>query len=191
MKRKLLFAMLLASLGLSAQTTHHINWSMATTSTQASPTIDQGDIVTWTWADSAPHTVTSNAGGAENFTSAQLTGSGQTFSHTFDNIGATSYKCNVHPMMAGTITVSAVAGVKDNKKVGFDYFPNPVTDILTITAENPVDKIQVYDINGKLIMDSKSGNSINKVYMSGFRAGTYVVKVITGNAFESVTVIKK
>lgn len=191
MKTKLLFTMLLVSFGLSAQTTHHISWSMATTNAQASPTIDQGDIVTWTWADTAPHTVTSNAGGAETFASSQLTGTGQTFSHTFANVGTTSYKCNVHPMMTGTVTVSAVAGVKDNKKVGFEYFPNPVTDILTINAENAVDKIQVYDINGKLVMDSASGNVSNKIYMSGFRAGTYIVKVITGNASESVTVIKK
>lgn len=191
MKGKLLFAMLLASVGLSAQTTHHISWSMATSSTVASPTINQGDIVTWTWADTAPHTVTSNTGGAETFASAQQTGSGKTFSHTFANVGATSYKCNVHPMMTGTITVSAVAGIKDNKKAGFEYFPNPVTDILTINSENPVDRIQVYDINGKIVMDSASGNASNKIYMSGFRSGTYIVKVITGNASETVTVIKK
>lgn len=191
MKGKLLFAMLLASIGLSAQTTHHISWSMAISNAQASITIDQGDIVTWTWADTAPHTVTSNAGGAESFASAQLTGNGQTFSHTFANAGATSYKCNVHAMMTGTITVSAVAGIKDNNKVSFSYFPNPVTDILTINSEIPVDKIQVYDVNGKLVMDSASGNATNKVYMSGFNAGTYIVKVITGSTSESVTVIKK
>lgn len=191
MKGKLLFAMLLASVGLSAQTTHHISWSMATTNAQASPTIEQGDIVTWTWADTAPHTVTSNAGGAESFASSQLTGNGQTFSHTFANVGATSYKCNVHAMMTGTITVSAVAGIKDNKKVGFEYYPNPVTDVLTVTSQNPVDKIQVFDINGRLVMDSASGNASNKIYMSGFKAGTYIVKVITGSAFETVTVIKK
>jgi len=191
MKGKLLFTMLLASIGLSAQTTHHISWSMATSNAQASVTIPQGDIVTWTWADAAPHTVTSNAGGAESFASAQLTGNGQTFSHTFANAGTTSYKCNVHAMMTGTITVTAVAGIKDNKKVGFSYYPNPVTDILTINSENPVDKIQVYDSNGKLVMDSASGNASNKVYMSAFMAGTYIVKVVTGSATESVTVIKK
>lgn len=191
MKGKLLLGMLLATLGLSAQTTHHINWFMGVTSAQASMTIEQGDTVEWMWTDNLPHTVTSNAGGTETFASSQLTGNGQTFSHTFDNAGATSYKCNIHAMMTGTITVDAVAGVKDSAKIKFEYFPNPVTDILTISAEQDIDRIEIYDVNGKQVMNSKSGNTTSKVYMANYTAGTYFVKVFIGNQSQNVTVVKK
>ena len=190
MKTKLLLGLLLASTGLTAQTTHHIDWFMGVTSASASITIEQGDTVEWEWTDNLPHTVTSNAGGAETFNSGNITGNGQTFSHTFANAGTTSYKCNVHAMMQGTITADAVAGVRDNSKIRFDAFPNPVVDIFTITSDNVIDRIEMYDANGRQIMNSKSGNQTSKIYMSGYAAGTYFVKVIAGNSSKAVTVIK-
>lgn len=191
MKIKLLLGMLLMSLGLNAQTTHHLNWFMGVTNVQASLTIDQGDIVTWTLTDNLPHTITSNAGGTNSFDSGNISGNGQTFSHTFVNTGVTTYKCNIHAMMQGTITVDAVAGVIENSKVKFEYFPNPTTDVLTINAGEIIDSIEIYDSTGRQVMNSKSGNATSKVYMANYTAGTYFVKVHTGNKIENITVLKK
>jgi len=190
MKGKLLLGLLLTSLGLSAQATHHIDWFMGVSNTNASTTINQGDTVIWTWTDNLPHTVTSDAGGAETFASSQLTGNGQTFSHVFANAGATSYHCNIHSMMMGTITASAVAGLENNNKIDFEYYPNPVTDILTINAKDAIDRIEIYDVNGKQVMNSKSGNPTSKIYMANYNAGTYFVKVFVGNESKNVTVVK-
>lgn len=191
MKIKLLLGLLLTSLGLSAQTTHHLNWFMGVTTAQASLTINQGDIVTWELTDGLPHTITSNAGGANSFDSGNISGNGQTFSHTFANVGVTTYKCNVHAMMQGTITTDAVAGVIENNKLKFEYFPNPTTDILTINAGEIIDRIEIYDSSGRQIMNSKSGNATSKIYMANYTAGTYFVKVFIGDKAENITVIKK
>lgn len=190
MKGKLLLGMFMLTFGAFAQTTHHINWFMGVSDTEASIAIDQGDIVQWTWTDALPHTVTSIAGGAETFNSGQKTGNGQTFSHTFANEGVTDYKCNVHAMMAGTITVNAVAGIDENNKIGFEYYPNPTTDILTINAVEVIDRIEIYNVSGKQVMNSKSGNTNNKIYMGNYPAGTYYVKVFTANAYKDITIVK-
>lgn len=190
MKGKLLLAMLFATLVVTAQETHHINWFMGVSSTEASLTINQGDIVVWTWTDALPHTVTSNAGGAESFNSGNITGNGQTFSHTFVNEGSTTYKCNVHSMMTGTITVSAVAGIGEISKKGLEFYPNPATDVLTINSEEVIDSIQIYDMNGKEIMNSKSGNTTSKIYMDNYPAGIYYVKVFAGENAKGIKVIK-
>lgn len=71
----------------------------------ASLTVTVGDTVTWTNADDSPHTVT--ASGA--FDSGNLNG-GQTFSHTFDEIGTFTYVCLYHDEMVATITVVAASG---------------------------------------------------------------------------------
>jgi len=191
MKRKLLLGMLLAPLGLSAQATHHIDWFMGVSDTDASIPVNQGDTVIWTWTDNLPHTVTSDTGVPETFTSSQLTGNGQTFSHVFANAGVSSYHCNIHSMMMGTITVSAVAGLENNSKIDFEYYPNPVTDILTINAKDIIDRIEIYDVNGKQLMNSKSGNPTSKIYMAHYNAGTYFVKVFVGSESKNVTIIKK
>jgi plastocyanin len=84
-----------------------VSWSLPTTS---SLTVNPGDTVTWTFADSLPHTVTSLSG-PETFDSGQLSGSGQSFAFTFDDIGTYTYQCGVHgSSMSGTVVVQAAGG---------------------------------------------------------------------------------
>ncbi|MEL1246284.1 T9SS type A sorting domain-containing protein [Flavobacterium sp. DGU11] len=190
MKRNLLFALLLASAGMNAQTTHVISWFMGVSSTAASKTINAGDTVKWTWDDSAPHTVTSTSG-VETFNSGQLIGSNKEFSRVFTVVGATNYHCSIHAMMQGTITTEQVMGVEDLKKQEFEFFPNPVTDVLTINSKSVIDRVEVYDQNGRLIVNTTAGNPSVKLYMDNYSAGTYYVKAFSGNATKNVTVVKK
>ncbi|KAF2518484.1 T9SS type A sorting domain-containing protein [Flavobacterium salilacus subsp. salilacus] len=191
MKAKLLLVLLLAATGLSAQTTHTISWFMGVPSSQTTMTIEVGDTVKWTWDDTAPHTVTSQAGGAESFNSGTLTGNDKEFSHTFTVEGSTSYRCNIHASMQGTITVQSVAAVGDNKVIDFQYYPNPVTDVLTITSGNIINKVTVYDMTGRVIMTSTADTPNVKIYMDSFVAGTYIVTVNSEKASKNITVVKK
>lgn len=65
--------------------------------------IKQGDAVTWTNKDSAPHTITSDTGTEINSPSLST---GQTYSHTFSQAGTFTYHCSVHPSMKATVVVS-------------------------------------------------------------------------------------
>ncbi|MCW4470875.1 T9SS type A sorting domain-containing protein [Flavobacterium sp. MFBS3-15] len=191
MKKNLLFVLLIASMSLSAQTTHVISWFMGVSSAQASKTVNAGDTVKWTWDDSAPHTVTSIAGGAETFNSGQLTGSNQEYSRVFNVVGATNYRCSIHAMMQGTITTQQVMGTGELIAPDFVFSPNPVTDILTINSKSVIDRIEVYDQNGRLIVNTTAGNATVKLYMDNYSAGTYHVKAYAGNATKEMTVVKK
>jgi plastocyanin len=77
------------------------------TSDPAQDTVAVGQAVTWTWTltGAIPHSVRSQ--GTPSFTSSnELTGSGMTFSHTFDTPGTYHYDCAVHgSAMSGTIVV--------------------------------------------------------------------------------------
>ena len=190
MKTKLLLLSLLAAAATQAQTTHMVNWFMGVPNSATTLTINQGDTVKWTWTDNMPHTVTST-GGTETFTSGTLSGSGQSFSHTFNSVGATSYDCDFHPSMDGTITVQAIMGLNDDVEAGFSYFPNPATDVLTITSGSNIDRVEVYDLNGRLLMESIDANPTVKVYLSNFTAGTYLVKAMAGSTVKSFPVIKQ
>lgn len=190
MKRKLLLIASLASFGASAQTTHIVDWFMGVPSSETNVTIDEGDTVTWTWQDNMPHNVTST-GGTETFSSGNKTGVGQTFSHTFNSEGATTYHCSVHPAMQGTITVEATMGVDGNLMAELKYYPNPVENVFTITAASNIDKVEVYDINGRLIMLSEVPNPTVKVYMDSFNTGTYFIKATMGKEQKNIAVVKQ
>lgn len=62
-------------------------------------TIKTGTTVTWTNADTVPHTVT-----AAGFNSGTIQ-PGQTYVRTFTTPGAFDYKCDIHPVMQGTVNV--------------------------------------------------------------------------------------
>ncbi len=64
--------------------------------------IKKGDTVLWTQQDGAPHNVVSDTG---NELSSALLSPGQTYSHTFTNVGTFPYHCGPHPWMKGTVVV--------------------------------------------------------------------------------------
>jgi plastocyanin len=77
-------------------------------------TVEQGDAVTWRWTGAdTNHSVTSDPGQPETFEShpgvglAKLTKApaGGTFTHTFTQLGSTTYYCRLHPDMKGTVRV--------------------------------------------------------------------------------------
>lgn len=64
-----------------------------------------GQAVTWTQQDSAPHTVSSDAGAPVAFDSGNLA-KGQQFTFTFTTAGTYGYHCKLHSSMTGTVTVT-------------------------------------------------------------------------------------
>ncbi len=67
----------------------------------AAITIKVGTTVTWTNKDSVRHTVSSDTGLFES----GLFGKGESFSHTFTEVGTFTYHCAPHPYMKGTVIV--------------------------------------------------------------------------------------
>ena len=66
-------------------------------------TVTEGDSVTWTNQDSAPHTASADDGSFDTGTLNQ----GQSSSLTFGNVGSFSYHCSFHPSMTGSVVVQA------------------------------------------------------------------------------------
>jgi plastocyanin len=91
-------------------------------------TVAVGTTVTWTQADGAPHTSTSGTNGQfddQGWDSPTLS-TNETFSHTFNEVGAFSYTCTIHPSMNGTVTVTAESASGDTSTGGgtssdYDY----------------------------------------------------------------------
>ena len=75
-------------------------------------TVAVGTTVTWTNEDGAPHTTTSGQDGTfdgAGWNSSQLS-KGESFGHTFNQVGTFPYTCRVHPSLSGTITVTEATG---------------------------------------------------------------------------------
>lgn len=73
---------------------------------------------------------------------------------------------------------------------GLKYFPNPVKDVLHLTAEKTIDSISLYNIEGREI----TGYAVNgeKIDMQALASGIYLVKVALENgSLETFKVVKE
>jgi len=68
------------------------------------------------------------------------------------------------------------------------YYPNPVKDILTVSADKKVDQISVYNLAGQLLQENNHSNVIN---LSKLPSGVYFVKTTIEGQMDVTKVIKE
>ena len=69
------------------------------------------------------------------------------------------------------------------------FFPNPVTDILTIDSEIPLTKVEVYSVLGKRVKEIKS--NFESIPTQELSNGVYVVRIYSENGIAAKKLIKK
>lgn len=72
----------------------------------------------------------------------------------------------------------------------FVYYPNPVTDILYFTSAEPIQLVEVYDLNGRLVRQDKSSAGVTQISLSGLPQAAYVVKAHTAQQVRMFKVVK-
>jgi subtilisin family serine protease len=73
-------------------------------------------------------------------------------------------------------------------------YPNPFTNQLTIEANEPIIKVEIYNLLGQLVKSitvENSSNSIVNLDMSEISQGNYIAKIHMTTAIKSVKLIKK
>ncbi|NRR92348.1 T9SS type A sorting domain-containing protein [Winogradskyella undariae] len=73
----------------------------------------------------------------------------------------------------------------------FTYFPNPVKNTLTLSAQNTIEHVAMYNMLGQEILRANPNAVDSDLDMSQLQTGTYFVKVTIGNVTETIRVIKQ
>lgn len=182
MKTTLLLIFALACCSLQAQQTFDITWMIGISNDDASVTLDVGDTVVWTWGDAQPHSVTSTDPDAPaDFESGVLSGMGTTYEYTFTEAAVIDYACGVHPAMTGTLTIEEILSVEEKFIKNLKYYPNPVTDKFHIQSLFPLSAFEVYDLQGRLIVNGELTGNIGVIDSSAFNEGVYFIALESVN----------
>jgi len=190
-KITLVFLALLATATMQAQTTFDLDWQNGVNGAAASFTIAVGDAIHWTWADSAPHSVTSLVGSAEAFDSGVIIGIGTEYTYTFTLVGENDYNCIVHPgSMFGTITVETILSVQDKFERNIQFYPNPVDDELTIASLYQFDRYEIYTISGRKLGEGRGEGTYTHLNTSYLPSGMYFVRVTAGDLQATIRIVK-
>lgn len=87
------------------------------------------------------------------------------------------------------------AGV-DLRAPGFDavrlnYYPNPVSDFLTITSSSAIESVEVYNVLGQRVYQNVYNSQEVKVDMGVLATGNYIVNVKSNGLIKNIKVMRK
>ncbi len=69
-------------------------------------------------------------------------------------------------------------------------YPNPVKDILHIQSEKAVTTVHIYNINGAAVSQT-TGENIHEINITHLSAGTYMIRVETGDEVSVMRIVKR
>ncbi|MBK9272686.1 MAG: fasciclin domain-containing protein [Saprospiraceae bacterium] len=81
----------------------------------------------------------------------------------------------------------------NNLNVNVNIYPNPFTEFIHIDFPNPSAqtlKIELLDVQGKLIQSFNSGSTTERIYVKA-APGTYILKIVNQDAQQEFKLIKK
>lgn len=87
--------------------------------------------------------------------------------------------------------ISSPLGTSSFNNDGFFYYPNPVVDFLKLSYSQNIDKIEVMNMLGQVILSKIVNAKESNLDLSSFAKGTYMVKVEVENQIKTIKVIKE
>ena len=73
------------------------------------------------------------------------------------------------------------------EKKHYKIYPNPISNILYIESDSKVDKIEIFDITGRLIKSESMED--HQVKLEDLEIGTYLVRIyISSNIYNNIIV---
>lgn len=70
-------------------------------------------------------------------------------------------------------------------------FPNPFRETLHISSETAITSVEIYDINGGLVLSQAGGSETCQVHAGRLAAGTYIIRVSAGDRHYSEKIVKR
>lgn len=100
--------------------------------------------------------------------------------------------CESTSRTAVTMTLGGCLGTEDFKMNVIKLYPNPVIDLVTISSNETITKIEVVNMLGQLIFANAINEIETKVDLSRYPSGTYLIRVqAEDNKINTFKVLKK
>lgn len=99
--------------------------------------------------------------------------------------------CESPTRLAVTVSLGNCLGIDEVVRNTIKWYPNPVTDMLTISATQPMSDVTVIDMLGRVLQAKNVNDTEVKIDMSNYPTGTYLVHVTADNAVRTFKVIRK
>ena len=87
---------------------------------------------------------------------------------------------------------TAVASVNDHSIGGLTLYPNPMGDVVNVTAQVEIEKVVIFSLTGQKLVEMQVGSLNSQIDVSNFASGPYLMYVTTSTGKVGVfNLIKK
>jgi len=83
-----------------------------------------------------------------------------------------------------------VIGIDENTLEGFDFYPNPTNDNLSLKSVNNIEAVSIYNLLGQNVLNSEIGATTADLDISNLNTGTYIMKVTVDGQTGSYKILK-
>ncbi len=90
--------------------------------------------------------------------------------------------------LCGYYTVTAIS---ENRIAGFQYYPNPVNNILNLSANDHIEQVNISNIAGQEVLKVTPNNVAAQIDMSHLPNGMYFVKAQVNGELTAFKIVKK
>ena len=104
--------------------------------------------------------------------------------------GATDFPENVWIDILVPDTILGVEDVTD-KMDKITLYPNPASSVVNFSSKAEIKEIEIYDVTGKLLLNSKNAGTNLQIDVSSLAKGIYLAKIKTDKGWDSQKLIKK
>ena len=112
----------------------------------------------------------------------------------FTRTGQTSGTITTESLMPGEYTFGVPGtdvGIKEIEKIDIIIYPNPAQDRLSISTEQDIDSIVIYDLSGRIVMRQNLNNKNSNLNIKSLSSGTYLIQIFNkGKLLKSEKLIK-
>lgn len=133
-----------------------------------------------------------NSGGNDAF------GTGGSMAYTFGQVAYTNQEGTSGIVQQGVqhaYEIYSIGVINEELSYSLTLFPNPTVDAVTlkINEEFPENlRLELFDLNGKKVMNKQITDSLTLIDMSGFAPSVYILHVINSSQkVQSFKIIKK
>lgn len=90
------------------------------------------------------------------------------------------------------LNVTTLSNNKVESLSKFKLYPNPVSDILTISSESSaISTIKIYNLIGQLVIEKNINSLVDSIDVSDLQSGTYSISIESNDVLEFFKIIKK
>lgn len=95
------------------------------------------------------------------------------------------------PLNIDNVEVTTSLSTNNLTKFDFGFYPNPVKDMVYISANEAIDKVEIFNIAGRKVNEIRVGINQSQFSMNSLPSGIYIMKTFIGNTIGTSKLIKQ